>query len=57
MMTTTPIPDALEALRNGAQVAYGKLELAQTDKQRAMAQFWIDYFARQIARWEGRQGA
>lgn len=55
MIATTTIPDALESLRNGAQVALLQLQQAQTDEQRAMAQFWIDYFARQIARWEAKR--
>ena len=51
----TPIPDALDSLRNGLVIAQQQLRDAKTDEQRAMALFWIDYFARQITRWEARR--
>lgn len=55
MISTTPIPNALDALRNGARRAAWQFAQAKTDDQRQMAQFWIDYFARQIARWEAKR--
>lgn len=54
-MITTPIPDALDALRNGLTLAQAQLKEAKTDEQRQMARFWVDYFARQIVRWEARR--
>ena len=54
-MITTPIPDALDALRNGLQIAQLQLEVATTAEQRQIAQFWIDYFARQIVKWETKR--
>ena len=55
MITTTTIPDALEALYNGLSIAQIQLRRAKTDEQRAIARFWVDYFARQIVRWEAKR--
>lgn len=54
MIPTTTPRDALEALRNGLQLAQMQLTQATTPEQKQIAQFWVDYFARQISRWEGK---
>ena len=51
----TTIPDALESLRNGLAIAQTQLKEATTEEQRQMARFWIDYFARQITKWEAKR--
>lgn len=55
MIPTTTPREALEALRIGHAKAQAMLMQAKTAKRRDIAAFWVDYFDRQMKRWEAQQ--
>jgi len=54
-MITITRTEALAALYVGQQKAIMMLAQAKTAARRDIAAFWVDYFARQIVRWEGKR--